>query len=164
VALAAGLAYPHRLAGIVSVSGWWPYPSSSSSSSSCKSSDDDVSPLAARRSAPCGQTADEANGSFGVTTPPPLVPVYFSYGTSDATVAARLSRASAQLLQRALRPAGDGVAGGVVVAAVQRKKHPPNPAETHAVACAILAMLSRGDSSLAASASVHRWRRSRRGG
>jgi hypothetical protein len=108
--------------------------------------------------------AEDDCGSFGVTTPPPLVPVNFSNGTSDATVAARLSRASAQLLQRALRPAGDGVAGGVVVAAVQRKKHPPNPAETHAVACAILAMLSRGDSSLAASASVHRWRRSRRGG
>ena len=204
MALAAGLTYPHRLAGVVSVSGWWPFLSSSSSASresskaSVESSHETSShglevPLPPWASLPAelpaegGHTGEAANTSKDATPAATPLPIYFSYGTSDNTVASRLSQSSAQCVQQSLCPNGDcshmkgnhstttkkgpivgahvsaeqrctdlGNRFSIAIEAVQRKKHPPNQAETQKVASSIFAMLnsasandnnSRGESS-----------------
>jgi len=189
VALAAGLSYSHRLAGLISVSGWWPHLHSSKDDSSTHSSNSSsnsencqgilqngpkvpVPPWV--NSALDLPAEDDHNGEYASAdkddAPATQMPIYFSYGTSDNTVASRLSQSSAHYLQQCLCPGGDDKSKkcntkqkksstdisalntsaeqstklsrfSVVVEAVQRKKHPPNQAETQKVASSIFAML-----------------------
>ena len=114
LAILAGLSYPKRLAGIVSLSGWWPQPQTGPPGA-----------LLAKKSAHEQRAPGEKTGR---------PPIFFSCGTADPTIDYQLSKRSAAVLSRVV---GEGEHSGdcpLVLHTQQRAKHPPHQSELTAAA------------------------------
>ena len=113
LAILAGLSYPKRLAGIVSLSGW------------CHQSQTSAA-LAKQWLLP--KNSDKGQGAEQTTEPPPI---FFSCGTADPTVDYQLSKRSAAILNQVVGHSGDYQ---LVLHTQQRAKHPPHQSELTAAA------------------------------